>query len=64
MRTVNRVLGQVASCPALCVIVTTAVAGSDSARAPPILDTHSGIHEGKSGMVLEKSTVSPAPIVA
>ncbi|KGD36779.1 hypothetical protein DO72_2547 [Burkholderia pseudomallei] len=64
MRTVKRFFGHVASCAALCVIATTAVAGSDSARAPLILDTQSGIHDGKSGIVLQNAPLSRAPIVA
>ncbi|AWY60982.1 hypothetical protein GNZ24_25195 [Burkholderia thailandensis] len=64
MRIVNRFFGYAASCAALCGIVTAAVAGSDSARAPLILDTQSGIHDGKSGIVLQNAPLSRAPIVA
>ncbi|KWZ50277.1 MULTISPECIES: hypothetical protein [unclassified Burkholderia] len=64
MRVVNRFFCYATNCAALFGIATAAVAGSDSTRAPLILDTQSGIHDGKSGIVLQNAPLSRAPIVA
>ncbi|AIO68831.1 hypothetical protein [Burkholderia oklahomensis] len=62
MRVANRFFCFATSCVALCGITVPAVAGTNG--APLILDTQSGIHDGKSGIVLQNAPLSRAPIAA
>ncbi|WP_231747038.1 hypothetical protein [Burkholderia sp. BDU5] len=62
MRVVNRFFCFATSCVALCGTTVPALAGTNG--APLILDTQSGIHDGKGGIVLQNASLSRAPIAA
>ncbi|AOJ72182.1 MULTISPECIES: hypothetical protein [Burkholderia] len=63
MKVVKRFFCFAIGCVALCGIATAAIAGANGG-APLILDTQSGIHDGKGGIVLQNAPLSHASIVA